>query len=275
MAKKLKKFVSDLSYIGPRRVLRGDLADIGMKGSIYAPTGRVPAPVVFLIHDWLSPASFYKEWARHLASWGIACVVPSLDRSLLTDAAALADETEAIIERLLMCPLGKGAAPLDRNRVGLFGHGLGGSVVALLAKHRPTLNGIVSAYPTECVPDPIVKATGCKVPALFIAPTETAIVNIDISRALGNTWGENAIVRTFPGATRVGLVSSSIFERLGLTEKNDSKVLKKQKATVTGFFLATVMGDKDYDAFTTEEEIKGSEVVLTAHDEFMREHEDD
>ncbi|HHY07769.1 MAG TPA: hypothetical protein GX530_04455 [Corynebacteriales bacterium] len=274
MAKKLKKLVSDLSYIGRRRVLRGDLADIGLKGYVFAPTGRVKAPVVFLLHDWLSPASFYKEWARHLASWGIACVVPSLDRALLTDAAALADETEDVIERLLTCPLGKGAAPLDRNRVGVFGHGLGGSVAALLAKRRPSLNGIVAAYPTECVPDPVVKAAGCKVPALFVAPEKPALVNIDISRALGNTWGENAIVRCFPGATRVGLVSSSIFERLGLTEKDDPKVLKKQKATITGFFLAAVMGDKDYKAFTTEEEIKGSEVLLTAHDEFMRKHDD-
>lgn len=272
MAKKLKKLVSDLSHIGPRRVLRGDLADIGLKGYVYAPTGRVPAPVVFLVHDWVAPTTFYKEWARHLASWGIACVVPSLDRSFLTDAAALADQTEAVLERLLHCPLGNGSAPLDRNRVGLFGHGLGGGVVALLAKNRPSLRAIVSAYPTECVPDPVVKAAGCEVPALIIAPHETALVSVDIAEALGNTWGDNAIVRSFPGATRVGLVSSSIFERLGLTEKDDPKVSKQQKATITGYLMASVLGDKDYKGFTTEDDIPGSVVVLTAHEEFMQEH---
>ena len=51
MATKLKKLVSDLSYIGSKRVMRGELSDVHLEGVVFAPTGRTSVPTVIVIPD--------------------------------------------------------------------------------------------------------------------------------------------------------------------------------------------------------------------------------
>ena len=129
VATKLKKRVSDLSYIGPRRVMRGDLADASLEGVVFAPTGRTPVPTVIIIPDWLTPARSYYEIARHLASWGMACIVPKLANTALNDAGDLSEQLTDLIKSLPTMQLGNGAAQLSDDAIALLGHGLGLSLI--------------------------------------------------------------------------------------------------------------------------------------------------
>lgn len=275
MATKLKKRVSELSHIGPRRVMCGDLADSGGKGIIYAPTGRAPVPLIVLVKDWMTPVSIYKEMARHLASWGLACVVPAIP-STTTSADILVQEVDKVIDGLFSTSLGNGTAPLDRHRIGVFGHGRGGSVAALLAKRSDRIRGIVSAYPVEVAPNPVETAAHCRVPALIIAPENTSLISVDIAEKLGDVWGKDVIVRQFPGASRLGVAGTSLLEIFGVTEKSERKALKRQTATITGYLLAVVAGDDDEKAFTElDAKISSSEVLLTTRQELEAAEEDE
>jgi len=264
VATKLKKRVSDLSYIGPRRVMRGDLADASLEGVVFAPTGRTPVPTVIIIPDWLTPARSYYEIARHLASWGMACIVPKLANTALNDAGDLSEQLTDLIKSLPTMQLGNGAAQLSDDAIALLGHGLGGAVVAETASQKLSLKGVVAAYPTDSSPSPLDYTPHATAPALIICPGYSAGLSTDISKDFANSWGAPVVMRKVPGCTRMGMAGNNILERFGLSETNDKKPLRAQLSLITGYLWYQLSGDDDYEDFASlESEIAGTEVVLT------------
>lgn len=268
MATKLKKLVSDLSYIGPKRVMRGDLSEVCLEGVIFAPTGRTPVPTVILIPDWLTPVGAYHELARHFASWGMACVVPKLKSNGLNDATEMTDQVETLVKTLRGVRLGNGTAQFDNDKFALLGHGLGGAVVAEAAAKGLPLTAVVAAYPTEASPSPLDYTARASVPALVIAPEYPPLLSVDVSEDFANSWGGSVVMRTVPGCTRMGMTGNSLLERFGLSETNDKKPLRAQTGLMTGYLWYQLTGEKDYKGFADlDSEIAGTEVVLTEQQE--------
>ena len=268
VATKLKKLVSDLSYIGPKRVMRGDLSDAHLEGVVFAPTGRTSVPTVIVIPDWLTPVGAYHELARHLASWGMACVVPKLKNNGLNDAADMTEQVAALVQTLRGVQLGNGTAQLDGDKVALLGHGLGGAVVAETAAKGVPLKAVVAAYPTEASPSPLEYTVRATVPALVITPEFPPLLSVDVSEDFAHSWGASVVMRKVPGCTRMGMTGNSLLERFGLSETNDKKPLRAQTALMTGYLWYQLTGEKDFKGFAAlDSDIAGTEVVLTEQQE--------
>ena len=268
VATKLKKLVSDLSYTGSKRVMRGELSDVHLEGVVFAPTGRTSVPTVIVIPDWLTPVGAYHELARHLASWGMACVVPKLKNNGLNDAADMTEQVAALVQSLRGMQLGNGTAQFDSDKVALLGHGLGGAVAAETAAKGVPLKAVVAAYPTEATPSPLDFTARAAVPALVIAPEFPPLLSIDVSEDFANSWGASVVMRKVPGCTRMGMTGNSLLERFGLSETNDKKPLRAQTALMTGYLWYQLTGEKDFKGFAAlDSEIAGTEVVLTEQQE--------
>ncbi|HEY7594672.1 MAG TPA: alpha/beta hydrolase, partial [Actinophytocola sp.] len=59
MANKAKHLAEELSHKGPHRVLRGDLALVGLPGVVYTPTSGLGLPAIAFGHGWLQPPQRY------------------------------------------------------------------------------------------------------------------------------------------------------------------------------------------------------------------------
>lgn len=268
MATTLKKLVSDLSHIGPKRVMRGDLADAGLQGVIFAPAGRTPAPTAIVIADWMTPLSAYHELARHLASWGVACVVPKVKNTGLNDADEMADQIVALVPALKNVKLGNSTAQLNSDRLALVGHGLGAAAVAEVAARGLSITCVVAAYPTDSSPSPLTYTPQAKVPALVICPENPPLLSVDIAEDFAQSWGSSVVMRKVPGCTRMGMTGNSLLERFGLSETNAKKPLQTQLSLVTGYVCYQLTGKKEYAGFASADaDIPGTEVEPIAREE--------
>ena len=104
MARKAKALLDELSRPGPHRVLRGDLALVGMPGVVCTPASGLGLPAVAFGHGWLQPPHRYHGLLRHLASWGIVAAAPGTHVGPLGSHRLLAADLRTALDIWRMTP---------------------------------------------------------------------------------------------------------------------------------------------------------------------------
>jgi hypothetical protein len=244
-----RKLIAALSRPGPHRVLRGDLAFAGLPGVVYTPEAGLHLPAVAFGHDWLTGVQRYSRLLEHLASWGIVAAAPDTERSLAPSVLNLAFDLGSALDIAAGVRLGPGKISVHPDKLGLIGHGFGGSAAVFAAagmKVKP--KAVAAIFPTVTNPAAEQPAATLNVPGVvFSAPGDGKKLR---SNAIGlwQAW-DTATLRIIGKAQPGGLAEGRrLATAFGLAAP-DRKTQKAVRALVTGYLLAALGGDKAYREF--------------------------
>ncbi|WP_156687318.1 dienelactone hydrolase family protein [Mycobacterium sp. Marseille-P9652] len=248
-----RKLVATLTRRGPHRVLRGDLAFAGLPGVVYTPEAGLNLPAVAFGHDWLTGAARYSRLLEHLASWGIVAGAPDTQRGLAPSVLNFASDLGTALDIVSGVRLGPGKISVHPAKLGVVGHGFGGSAAVFAAAGMPTrLAAAAALFPTVTSPPAPQPAATLKVPGLILtAPGDAKALNAD-ALALSRAW-DSATLRVVSKAEPAGLVEGRrLTSVLGLGGPH-RKTQRSVRALLTGYLLFTLAGDKTYRDFADPE----------------------
>jgi dienelactone hydrolase len=259
---KAKKLLGVLSRPGPYPVLRGDLGLIGIPGVVYAPTKGLGMPALAFGHDWLQSPERYLPLLRHLASWGIVCAAPASQRGPVPSHARFAADLVTALDVCVGVRLGDGAISVDRRRLALGGHGMGGGC-AVLAAAEHEVAAVVTLAAAESRPSAIETGRRVTAPALHLAAGKDQVAPpVAGAEPLANAWGGPVLLRTLPKANHLGFLDGKAWVDALLAGSPQSKTAKLTRALVTGFLLRELVGDSRVEEIVSGE-VKGTELTLS------------
>lgn len=161
---RIRKLVAALHRRGPHRVLRGDLAFAGLPGVVYTPEEGLNLPGVAFGHEWLAGAARYSNLLEHLASWGSWPALPTpsgCGPSVLNFAFDLGTALDIVSG----VRLGPGKISVHPAKLGVVGHGFGGSAAVFAAAGMPAkLAAVAAIFPSVTSPPAQQPAATLKVP---------------------------------------------------------------------------------------------------------------
>lgn len=279
-----KQAVAELSKPGPHPVRRGELALVGLPGTVFTPESGTGLPAVAFGHDWLQPAHRYHGLLRHLASWGIVAAAPATARGALASHRGLAHDMRTALSVCSGVRLGgtaRGAAvSVDPARLGVAGHGMGASA-AVLAAAVPapdtrvqsvgeayweagsdlSLAAVATIALTESRPSAIEAARAVHLPGMHLAFGKD-VVSPPAAGAdpVARAWAGDASLRTLKKATHLGLVEGRHWSEVVLDGKPESGTQTTVRALLTGFLLHRLGGQERYAA-VFDGAVKGTEVA--------------
>jgi dienelactone hydrolase len=244
-----RKLFSALTRRGPHRVLRGDLAFAGMPGVVYTPDSGFNLPAVVFGHDWLTGVDRYARTLEHLASWGIVAAAPDTERGLVPSALNLAYDLGTALDIVAGVRLGPGQVSVHPTKLGLAGHGFGGSAAVLAATAR-LANGarfvpktVAALFPSVTSPPAEQAAAALSTPGLVLTapgdPTTLRSCAVELARA----W-DGAVVRIVSKAKPGGLIEGRRLARAFGLPGADKSTQKTVRALLTGYLLHVLAGDK-------------------------------
>lgn len=246
---RIRKLVAALSRRGPHRVLRGDLAFAGLPGVVYTPEEGLSLPGVAFGHDWLTGAGRYSNLLEHLASWGIVTAAPDTQRGVAPSVLNLAFDLGTALDIVSGVRLGPGKISVHPAKLGLAGHGFGGSAAVFAAAGMPAKPAAVAAiFPSVTSPPAQQPAATLNVPGvIFTAPGDPKTLNSN-ALALADVW-DAATLRIVTKAEAGGLVEGRRLTKvLGLAGAH-RRTQRSVRALLTGYLLYTLAGDKKYRDF--------------------------
>jgi dienelactone hydrolase len=246
---RIRKLVAALGRRGPHRVLRGDLAFAGLPGVVYTPEAGLNLPGVAFGHDWLTGASRYSGLLEHLASWGIVAGAPDTQRGLAPSVLNFAFDLGTALDIVAGVRLGPGNISVHPTKLGVVGHGFGGSAAVFAAAGMPDKPAAVaSIFPSVTSPPAEQPAAGLKVPGLILtAPEDPKSLNSN-ALALAASW-DTATLRIVSKAKAGGLVERRrLAKAFGLPGPH-RRTQRSVRALLTGYLLYAVGGDKKYRDF--------------------------
>lgn len=252
---KTKKLFAALTRRGPHRVLRGDLAFAGQPGLVYTPESGLSLPGVAFGHDWLAAADRYAGTLEHLASWGIVAAAPDTERSLAPSALNLAVDLGTTLDIISGVRLGPGKISVHPAKLGVVGHGFGGSAAVFTAAGLGSrLRAAAALYPAVTSPPAEQPAAALTLPGLILrAPADTTALKSNAD-ALARAW-PGAIVRTVAKAEAGGLIEGRRLAKAVGLPGADKGTQKATRALLTGYLLYVLTGDKDYRDFADPEAV--------------------
>lgn len=116
---------------------------------LVAPRGEGTFPFVLFSPGFLLSGSAYRSTGELLASHGIAVALLTYDVNLFTaDHRVLAQDLRFVLDQLTGAAEAHGVA-LDRERVGLVGHSLGGKLSFLAAAEEPSVRAVAGLDPVD------------------------------------------------------------------------------------------------------------------------------
>ncbi|EGD56476.1 dienelactone hydrolase family protein [Gordonia neofelifaecis] len=263
------KLMKELARRGPNKVDRGDLGIVGMTGQVFAPrTGR-GLPAVAFAHGWLVGSARYRDLLFHLASWGIVVAAPDGSRGPFPSDIDLGTDLRAAATVVGSVQLGSGAISVDRDRVGLVGHGFGAAAAVraasdavLLGRPPMPVRALATVFPAPTTADLNTTAETVDAPSLVLAGSEHLSSMTGNALDLAENLGGDVALRTLPGATSQDLIETpSIRSLVGLNGANRA-VHKAVRAQLTGFFLHRLTGDEKYAAFSDPEVTMGDALAV-------------
>jgi dienelactone hydrolase len=246
---RIRKLVAALSRRGPHRVLRGDLAFAALPGVVYTPEAGLNLPGVAFGHDWLTGTARYSGLLEHLASWGIVAGAPDTQRGLAPSVLNLAFDLGTALDIVAGVRLGPGNISVHPAKLGVVGHGFGGSAAVFAAAGMPTKPAAVAAiFPTVTSPPVEQPAAALKVPGLILtAPGDPNTLNSN-ALSLSRVW-DAATLRIVSKAEAGGLVERRrLTQVVGLAGPHRA-TQRSVRALLTGYLLYTLGGNKDYRDF--------------------------
>lgn len=244
-----RKLVVALTRPGPHRVLRGDLAFAGLPGVVYTPESGLNLPGIAFGHDWLTGVDRYCGLLEHLASWGIVAAAPDTERGLSPSVLNLAFDLGTALDIVAGVRLGPGKISVHPTKLGLAGHGFGGSAAVFAAAGMPDRPAAVAAiFPAVTKPPAEQPAATLSVPGvIFSAPGDPKTLRSNAVQ-LSQAWG-GATLRIVSKAKAAGLAEGRrVTKAFGLGGPH-RKTQKAVRALLVGYLLYTLGGDKTYRQF--------------------------
>jgi len=244
-----RKLVAALTRRGPHRVLRGDLAFAGLPGVVYTPEAGLNLPGLAFGHDWLTGVERYSHLLEHLASWGIVAAAPDTERGLAPSVLNLAFDLGTALDIAAGVRLGPGKISVHPNKLGVIGHGFGGSAAVFAAagmKIKP--KAVVAIFPTVTSPPAEQPAATLNVPGVVFGAAGDAKKLRSNAIELSRSW-DRAMLRVVSKAQPNGLTEGRrLATAFGLSGP-DRKTQKAIRALLTGYLLHALGGDKTYREF--------------------------
>jgi hypothetical protein len=252
---KTKKLFASLTRRGPHRVLRGDLAFAGLPGVVFTPESGMNLPGVAFGHDWLAAADRYSGTLEHLASWGIVAAAPHTETGIAPSVLNLAFDLGSTLDIITGVRLGPGEISVHPTKLGVVGHGFGGSAAVFTAAGMPgRLKTAVSLFPTVSKPAATEPASALRTPGLILAdpgdPMSVRSNAVELARA----W-RPATLRSVSDVTAGGLVEGRRLARAFKLPGADRGTQKIVRALTTGYLLYMLTGDKTYRDFADPEAV--------------------
>ncbi len=250
---RIRKLVAALSRRGPHRVLRGDLAFAALPGVVYTPEAGRNLPGIAFGHDWLTGTARYSGLLEHLASWGIVAGAPDTQRGVAPSVLNLAFDLGTALDIVAGVRLGPGNISVHPAKLGIVGHGFGGSAAVFAAAGMAgpagtPVKSVAAIFPTVTSPPAEQPAATLKVPGLILtAPGDPKTLNSN-APALSRVW-DAATLRIVSKAKAGGLVEGRrLTQVVGLAGPHRG-TQRSVRALLTGYLLYTLGGDKDYRDF--------------------------
>lgn len=252
---KTKKLFASLTRRGPHRVLRGDLAFAGLPGVVFTPESGMNLPGIAFGHDWLAGTDRYLGTLEHLASWGIVAAAPNTETSIAPSVMNLAFDLGSALDIISGVRLGPGQISVHPTKLGVVGHGFGGSAAVFAAAGMPgKLKTAVSLFPTVSKPPAQEPARALKMPGLILADPGDPMSLRSNAVELARAW-RPATLRTVDKATAGGLVEGRRLARVFKLPGADRGTQKTVRALTTGYLLFQLTGDKTYRDFADPEAV--------------------
>ena len=254
-----RKLFAALTRRGPHQVRRGDLAFAGLPGIVYTPASGFNLPGVAFGHDWLTDVDHYEKTLEHLASWGIVAAAPNTERGFAPSVLNLSVDLGTTLDIITGVRLGPGEISVHPTKLGLAGHGFGGSAAVFaaagLAKAASGAPKAVAAlFPTVTQPPVEQPAAALKVPGLVLsAPDDLHSLRTDALH-LAEAW-EGSVLHVVSKAEPSGLAEGRRFAKALGMPGSDKKTQKTARALLTGFLLFHLTGDKTYREFADPEAV--------------------
>jgi dienelactone hydrolase len=268
-----RKLFDALTRRGPHQVLRGDLAFAGLPGVIYAPESGLSVAGVAFGHDWLTAVGRYDGTLEHLASWGIVAAAPGTERGLAPSALNLAADLGTTLDIIASVRLGPGKISVHPRKLGLVGHGFGGSAAVLAAVERAgesgyAPNAAVAVFPTVTKPAAEEQARALTIPGLVLSapgdPTTLRSNAVELAKAWDGP--ETRVVLRVVNKAKAGGVAEGrrLARVLGLPGA-DRSTQKWVRALLTGYLLYQLTGAKAYRDFADAEAALPKTKVVDPH----------
>jgi pimeloyl-ACP methyl ester carboxylesterase len=244
-----KKLFSALTRRGPHRVLRGDLAFAGLPGVVYTPESGMNLAGVAFGHDWLAGADRYEGTLEHLASWGIVAAAPHTETSVAPSVLNLAFDLGTTLDIIAGVRLGPGKISVHPTKLGVVGHGFGGSAAVFAAAGMPAKpKAVVAMFPTVTTPPAEEPAASLRVPGLILADPGDPMSLRSNAVELARVW-QVATLRSLKKVKAGGLIEGRRLARVVGLPGADRSTQKVVRALMTGYLLHMLTGDKTYRDF--------------------------
>jgi dienelactone hydrolase len=268
MANKAKHLAEELSHKGPHRVLRGDLALVGLPGVVLTPTAGQGLPAVAFGHGWLQPPQRYLGLLRHLASWGFVVAAPATQRGPFASHRLLAGDLRTTLDVCVGVRLGDGSISVDPSALGLAGHSVGGGCAVLAAADDSRVRAVATLAATQTKPFATDAASRCRMPGLHLAAGQDQVAPaVGHAGLIASNWGGDAQLRLLPKASHLGFAEGRHWSNLLLPGKSEHGTQRLAKILLTAFFLTELTGTSKYRPLL-EDNIKGA-IIEHEEDELV------
>jgi pimeloyl-ACP methyl ester carboxylesterase len=248
-----KKLFSALTRRGPHKVLRGDLAFAGLPGVVYTPESGMNLAGVAFGHDWLAGADRYEGTLEHLASWGIVAAAPHTETGVAPSVLNLAFDLGTTLDIVAGVRLGPGKISVHPTKLGVVGHGFGGSAAVFAAAGMPAKpKAVVAMFPTVTKPPAEQPAASLRVPGLVLADPGDPMSLRSNAVELARVW-KGSTLRSLRKLKAGGLIEGRRLARVVGLPGADRSTQKVVRALLTGYLLHTLAGDKAYRDFADPE----------------------
>jgi dienelactone hydrolase len=229
--------------------LRGDLAFAGLPGVVYTPESGLNLPGVAFGHDWLTGTARYSGLLEHLASWGIVAGAPDTQRGLGPSVLNFAFDLGTALDIVSGVRLGPGNISVHPAKLGVVGHGFGGSAAVFAAAGMPAKPAAaVAIFPTVTSPPAEQPAATLKVPGLILTtPGDPKTLNSN-ALALSRAW-DTATLRIVSKAQPGGVAEGRRLTKVLGLGGPDRRTQRSVRALLTGYLLYALTGDKTYRDF--------------------------
>jgi hypothetical protein len=230
-------------------VLRGDLAFAGLPGVVYTPEAGLNLPGLAFGHDWLTGVERYSGLLEHLASWGIVAAAPDTELGLAPSVLNLAFDLGTALDIAAGVRLGPGKISVHPNKLGVIGHGFGGSAAVFAAagmKIKP--KAVAAIFPTVTSPPAEQPAATLSVPGVVFSAAGDAKKLRSNAIELSRAW-DPATLRVVSKAQPSGLAERRRLATAFGLGGPDRKTQKVIRALLAGYLLYALGGDKTYREF--------------------------
>ncbi|MBY0442991.1 MAG: hypothetical protein K2Q25_12800 [Mycobacteriaceae bacterium] len=247
---RIRTLAAALARPGPHRVLRGELGFAGLPGVVYTPEAGLNLPAIAFGHDWLTGSDRYRGLLEHLASWGIVAAAPDTERGLVPSVLNLAFAMGRALDIVTDVRLGPGKISVHPSKLGLVGHGFGGSAAVFAAAGMPRKPKAVAAiFPSITNPTAELPGTTLAVPGVILSAPGDRQSLLSQATGLSQAW-KSATLRVVTHAEPQGLAEGRRFLKVVGLPSSHRKTHKAVRTLLTGYLLGVLNGDKAYRAFT-------------------------